>query len=136
MEVAEEERHELVRVMLHDWLEPPSYGFFEELDFYNSLPLAEHVFVEKVQPVAVAEVVSLGSDALVLGVLLTQVVVAHLLNRNEALHECVEIAVVADVPNADYSVRQIMQVLVEPLVRVLVPGIRRHCGLHLSARKV
>ncbi len=81
--------------MLHDRVELPSNDILYMLELNDGAALAEGALIEEIESITKVEVVFLGRCVFKLGICLSQIVVAHLLNGSQTLHEGIEVAVVA-----------------------------------------
>jgi hypothetical protein len=120
LETVEEVDHELVGVMLHDGVELASDNVLDVFELNDLVAIAEGTLVEEVEPIAEVEVVLLGRGVLELGIGLRQVVVPHLLNGGQTLHEGIEVAVVAVVSDAYNSFCQDLAFVGGPIHCVVV----------------
>jgi hypothetical protein len=67
---------------------------------YNILVPLEHGLVEEVEAIAEIEIVSLCPCILIVSILLQQIVVSHLCNGGKALHESIQVAIIAVISHA------------------------------------
>ena len=92
--------HEFMRVMLQYRVELLDHNILEVVDVDNILVPLEHGLVEEVEAIAEIEIVPLCPCILIVSILLQQIVVSHLCNGGKALHESIQVAIIAVVPHA------------------------------------
>ena len=100
LETAQEMSHEFMRVVLQYRVELLDHNILEVVDVDNILVPLKHGLVEEVEAIAEIEIVSLCPCILIVSILLQQIVVSHLCNGGKALHESIQVAIIAVVPHA------------------------------------
>lgn len=100
LETAQEVSHEFMRVVLQYRVELLDHNILKVVDVDNILVPLEHGLVEEVEAIAEIEIVSLCPSILIVSILLQQIVVSHLCNGGKALHESIQIAIIAVVSHA------------------------------------
>ena len=93
--------------MLHDRMKPLSYCVLQKFDLYYTLLRTIDIFVKKIQPIAVTEVIPLSCYAFELSVLLGKVMIPQLFQGNETLDEGIKIAIETYVSDSYDSIRQV-----------------------------
>jgi hypothetical protein len=90
-----------MRVVLQYRVELLFHYVLEVVDVDNILVPLEHGLVEEVENITKIEIVSLCPCILIVSILLQQIVVSHLCNGGKALHESIQVTIVAVVPHAE-----------------------------------
>lgn len=95
-------------VMLKDWMKLLGNCIFQVFNLNDWVSRFEHSLEEHVEAIAKTEIVAHRLNLLIFGIFLSQVMIPHLGDWCEALHEGIQIAIVAVILYSNYSITKVL----------------------------
>jgi len=90
-------------IMLKDWMKLLGDCIFKVFDLNDWVSRFEHSLKEHVEAIAKIKLIAHRLDLLIFSIFLSQVMIPQLSDWCEALHEGIQIAIVAVIPYSNYS---------------------------------